>query len=653
MQVEQKEVVIVGAGPGGLQMAYYLQKHNVDYVICEASDRIASFLEKYPLTRTLISFNKKYNLHDERSYNLRYDWNSLLCDNPELDFTRYTDELYPHADILVKYLRDYGSKCNLNIRFNSRVRIRRNENAQDESSRFSVIDTNGQIIYCRFVMLATGAVSENVPAMKGAELAYTYGTVQKSGVLDNLRGKEVCIIGGGVSANELGNYLRQGNRASVVRIHLRAPLKLAADTHFSGDIRSKDFDIDVWQFEMLHFWAEHPVIELTKRADGRIEVMTATQMSHWRTPKTVVAPLVYDVVIFCTGFNYVDSRLFDGFEIATNNGYNRLNETNPAPAKGEIGRFPSLNSWWETSIPGIYYIGAAAQANDRVSSSPFLRGIRYTVRSLFAHLKEKYWSSAPVEPVQIFAKSLLKNYNGDPLPTQVINCNSAQDLRELARDLAWFYTLTDSLPAMRSYFGDLLIFDPQQKNVQWWHDLPLHYILNASEEAREFYLQNTHIPPLPQLDTEDRHHFLAQEHLFILTMEYNRANYPEHFHTMDIIKPADHLDTNCSYYLHPAIRYFRWGSYVATLLIQESLYGRFAGKDDYEGFNDANAFRIHNYLLQCLGQEFFPDSLELPEGLVSEREYDDVYQKWTTENEEYWRKNSHLIPPSCLHRKRV
>lgn len=607
MYIEQREVVIVGAEPGGLQMAYYLQRYNVDYVICEASDRVASFLEKYPITSKSISFDKKYNCHQERSYNLRGDWNSLFCENPELDFTNYTDDLYPDTDILLKYLQDYLTKNNLNIRFNSKVRICLNEDAEDESSRFSVIDTKGQVIHCRFVMLATGAVAENVPQIPAAKL----------GILDNLPGREACLIGAGVCLNQQENYLKKRNSPNVIRLNLGAPLPLASgnNKNFTGDVRSKDND--GWQLEILNFGRSDSVAQLTKKVDGHIQVMTPKRMSLGKTPRTKITPLINDTATSITGFNFVDPSLFDGFAIATRNSYNHLDQT---PKKNELGRFPSLSSWGETSVSGIYYIGAAGQVNDSVASSLFIRNIRYRVRSLFAHLQAKYWSFSLFESVNLSAQYLLENHNGDPLPTQRIPCSIPQDLLKMAKDFAWFYSLTDSLPAMPNDFGDVLIFDSYQKSFKWWHDQPLHYILNAREKAREFFLQHTHISPTPLIDTEDNHHFLAHEHVFILTMEANKVNYPQHLDLMDLIKSADRTNNYCSdysSYLRPAIRYFHLGSCVSTLLIQESLSGRFVDQNDEEGFNDANTIRIYNYLLSCLGQEFFPKASPLPEKLVS------------------------------------
>ena len=43
----------------------------------------------------MISINKPHTGHDDPELTLRWDWNSLLSDDPELRFTRYTGRYFP------------------------------------------------------------------------------------------------------------------------------------------------------------------------------------------------------------------------------------------------------------------------------------------------------------------------------------------------------------------------------------------------------------------------------------------------------------------------------------------------------------------------------------------------------------------------------
>src|SRR6267142_847174 len=71
------DYLIIGAGPGGLQLGYFLQKAGRNYVILEANRGPGSFFKTFPRHRTLISSNKVYTGFDDPELNLRFDWNSL------------------------------------------------------------------------------------------------------------------------------------------------------------------------------------------------------------------------------------------------------------------------------------------------------------------------------------------------------------------------------------------------------------------------------------------------------------------------------------------------------------------------------------------------------------------------------------------------
>ena len=115
------DYIIVGAGPAGLQMGYYLEKAGRDYLILEANDSAGSFFATQPRHRTLLSLNKRFNIYPEAEFNMRHDWNSLLTDDYSHLFRDYSEELYPHADDMYRYLMDFAAKFELNIQYNSHV----------------------------------------------------------------------------------------------------------------------------------------------------------------------------------------------------------------------------------------------------------------------------------------------------------------------------------------------------------------------------------------------------------------------------------------------------------------------------------------------------------------------------------------------------
>ena len=101
------DYIIIGAGPAGLQTAYFFQKFNQDYLVLERSNNVGSFFKKYSIHRKLISINKVNTGSQRLDFNLRQDWNSLISDNPKLLMKYYTSEYFPSPEVYLQYLKDY------------------------------------------------------------------------------------------------------------------------------------------------------------------------------------------------------------------------------------------------------------------------------------------------------------------------------------------------------------------------------------------------------------------------------------------------------------------------------------------------------------------------------------------------------------------
>jgi|GEM_PF-124183 len=103
------DCLVIGAGPAGLQLGYFLDRAGRDYLILEGGPTPGTFFRTFPRHRRLISINKPHTGWDDPELNLRMDWNSLLSDDPRLLFTRYSGRYLPDADDLVRYLADLGA----------------------------------------------------------------------------------------------------------------------------------------------------------------------------------------------------------------------------------------------------------------------------------------------------------------------------------------------------------------------------------------------------------------------------------------------------------------------------------------------------------------------------------------------------------------
>ena len=77
-------VVVVGSGPGGLQVSYSLRRLGVAHAVVSADPKPGGMFRRWPFFQRLLSWTKPYAPvpRGSRAYE-RYDWNSLIRDDAE------------------------------------------------------------------------------------------------------------------------------------------------------------------------------------------------------------------------------------------------------------------------------------------------------------------------------------------------------------------------------------------------------------------------------------------------------------------------------------------------------------------------------------------------------------------------------------------
>ena len=351
-------------------MGYFLQASSRDYVILERSDSPGAFFASQPRHRRLISINKKHNFFEEEDFNLRHDWNSLLSDDPDLRFTKYSDDLFPDAGALQRYLGDFADRWKLNIRFETTVK----QIDAVSDGGFRVTTTSGGVYSCDVLLMGLGAVAPWIPAdIEGIELADGYE--QHSLDRERYRNKRVGIIGQGNSAFETAEHL--SGVAAFVHILAKSPVRMAWQTHFVGDVRAVNNNVyDMYQLKSLHAVLSPTVKRISRLPGGTLQTSHEYDYPNGTPPGTLQLTREYDVIIRCTGFRWVPDTLFDG-------------AVRPNTRAG--GQYPELTPTWEsTNIPNLFFIGGAMQGNDRQAASGFIHGYRYNIRTLSRLLDERY-----------------------------------------------------------------------------------------------------------------------------------------------------------------------------------------------------------------------------------------------------------------------
>ena len=77
-------VIVVGSGAGAIQVAYALDRLGIRPAVISADPVPGGMFRRWPFFQRLLSWTKPYAPVDRTSPTYeRYDWNSLLADEPE------------------------------------------------------------------------------------------------------------------------------------------------------------------------------------------------------------------------------------------------------------------------------------------------------------------------------------------------------------------------------------------------------------------------------------------------------------------------------------------------------------------------------------------------------------------------------------------
>lgn len=428
------DYLVIGAGPAGLQLGYYLDRAKRNYVILEANAP-GHFFTTFPRHRRLISNNKVHTGFDNRELNLRWDWNSLLTDDSRLLFKHYSQEYFPPADTMVKYLRDCASFCRLNLKCGVHV-VRISKLGE----RFKVTDQDGNEYLSSVVIVATGVRQQNIPPIPGIEHAELYTEVSINP--QDFAGQRVLIVGKGNSAFETAENLIP--TASLIHLASRHPVQMAWKTHYVGHLRAVNNDLlDTYLLKGQNALIDASV-EQIRRVNGQFRVTFAYAHADSETEE-----ILYDRVILCTGFRF-DSSVFDD---------------SCRPLTVIDDRFPAQTSEWESvNVPGLYFAGTLMQMRDfKKKQSGFIHGFRYNIQMLHSLLELKY--------------------EGEPLPRRSIPA----DPEAITDAIIKRVNLTSALWQQTGYMCDLVVVHDDEKIAEYYEALTVDYVAdNFSKEDRYY-----------------------------------------------------------------------------------------------------------------------------------------------------------------------
>ena len=352
---ETFDFVILGAGAAGIQLGYFLERAGSRYVILEGDAEVGRFWRRFPRSRELISFNRVSSIYEDPELLMRWDWNSLLTDDYSMRFRDYSQRLYPRAEEMERYLKDFVQRFGIRVSFNCRI-----QTVSRDGDGFLVHPEHGGPLRARRLVVATGVGRPFVPEIPGIELAEGYESVPMEP--DAFRDQRVLVLGKGNSAFEVAEVALE--TAALVHLASPNPIRLAWRTRHPGNVRANYVRLlDTYQLKLLNGALDCDVRWIRREGDGFDVCVT------YHHADGEEETLHYDRIVRCTGFRFDDSIFDDSCR------------PEPHPV---IGRLPAMSSTWESvNVPNLFFAGTLMQSRDfRRASTPFVDGFRYNIRTL-------------------------------------------------------------------------------------------------------------------------------------------------------------------------------------------------------------------------------------------------------------------------------
>lgn len=390
-------VVVVGSGPGGLQVSYALRRYGIEHAVISEDPSPGGMFRRWPFFQRLLSWTKPHAPapRGSRAYE-RYDWNSLLADEPEaralqpdlMDGSSY----FPSRPEMEANLALFADRAGIAVRY--RCRWTGTRRVDDADGGGFVVDTTDGEYRAGSLVIAVGVAQPFTPPGIGMELTHHYADVRPA---ESYAGHRVLMLGKQNSGFELANGLLPWAR-SIVLVS-PSPAKFSVQTRSLAGVRARyvqPYEDFVLGGGVAVLDAALDRIERTEGGDGSLTVRLR------RTDNGDELAVEMDDVISATGFT---TPILDLPDIGCSvSGRSRL---------------PLVSSWWEsTTLPGVYFAGTIGQAAKGLvkhgvpANSGAVHGGRYNALVLAQRIAETRFDLAPSRPA-VAASDLVATIAGE------------------------------------------------------------------------------------------------------------------------------------------------------------------------------------------------------------------------------------------------
>ena len=375
-------VIVIGSGPGGLQVSSSLRQHGVAHAVISADPAPGGMFRRWPHFQRLLSWTKPYALAEPGSpaYE-RYDWNSLLTDDTRAQSLQRGlmdgTSSFPTRAEMEANLVAFADRSGLDIRYGCTWRSTRLVDEAD-GTRF-VLDTTDGEYRCAVLVVAAGVAEPWMPTMPGMEHVRHYGQVRPA---EAYAGKRVFIIGKQNSGFELATGLLPW--ASQLVLASPSPTTLSVTTRTLAGVRARY--LQPYEDAVLGGGVtilDAAIDRVESSGDGALTVHVQ------RTDREASLAIEVDEVIAATGFT---APLQDLPSLGC--------------AVAGQSRLPVQTDWWESaSLPGLFFAGTIGQGARGLrrhgvpSNSGAVHGARYNAQVLAGHIARTRFGAAEDRPV--------------------------------------------------------------------------------------------------------------------------------------------------------------------------------------------------------------------------------------------------------------
>jgi thioredoxin reductase len=378
------QLVIVGSGPGGLQLSYSLSRLGIDHAVLSDDPAPGGMFRRWPVFQRMLSWTKPHTgvERTSRAYE-RYDWNSLLADEETnravmpalMDGTSY----FPSRPEMQRGLESFAERTGIRVRHDCHW-----ESTRQQDKEFVLTTSDGEY-RSPVVVFAVGVAQPFKPPTPGLDQIPHYGEFRP---VETYRDRRVFIVGKQNSGFEIATGLLPWARQLVLASP--SPTKLSVNTRTLVGVRARY----VQPYEDAALAGGVIILDTTieeVRKDGSVYQVRTRNATDGRE-----LTMEADDVIAATGF-VTPLRDLPDLGVKTF-GQSRL---------------PAQTPFWESAtVDGIFFAGTITQGAAGLkkhgipSNSGAVQGHRYNAWVLARHLAETKFG-VPARRERLDAAALL------------------------------------------------------------------------------------------------------------------------------------------------------------------------------------------------------------------------------------------------------